>query len=375
MKSRDSLQYEVFDWLRFPLMVFVVFIHVNSFWGSVNYDAINYSHPSGVDLFNVIRISISHVLAHIAVPMFFFISGYLFFNKLGEWNHKVYLGKLKRRVKTLAIPFLLWNSIAILVALQDMIRHDGIVAAWNFLSSYDFWKLYWCSQSWNIDRLNWLGMAAPMTGPYLIPLWYLRDLMVVMVCSPLLWYLFKYTKIWGLLLLLLSYVSLIGIEIPGFTPTAFFFFGAGAYFNLNKIDVTQWTWKYRFVFYAIAVVLWAICTRYNSYLTPTGNLIYPFFVIFGSIAMFNLATALVKKRYLIPEILTKSSFFIYVSHMILIAERSSKLSRTLFYSDNFLMPIIGFFFSVFVTIAVCVLCYWLLKRFTPRLCSILTGLR
>ena len=96
--NQNELKYKVFDWLRFPLIVFVVYIH--SFGKPIDFYAIDFSNPMPMDYYNLFRISISHVLTHIAVPMFFFISGFLFFNKLQEWNRTVYFDKLKKRIKT-----------------------------------------------------------------------------------------------------------------------------------------------------------------------------------------------------------------------------------------------------------------------------------
>ena len=119
--NHDELKYKVFDWLRFPLIVFVVYIH--SFGKPIDFYAIDFSNLTSIDCYNLFRISISHVLTHIAVPMFFFISGFLFFNKLQEWNRTVYFGKLRKRIKTLLVPFIIWNTIKILLKVQSMIRH------------------------------------------------------------------------------------------------------------------------------------------------------------------------------------------------------------------------------------------------------------
>lgn len=76
------LQSQVIDWLRFPLIIGVVFIHS---FGNYPYDLqIMHSDPfSGVSIFNWIRICLSNVITHISVPAFYLISGYLFFYNLG----------------------------------------------------------------------------------------------------------------------------------------------------------------------------------------------------------------------------------------------------------------------------------------------------
>ena len=113
--------YKVFDLLRFPLIVGVVFIH--SFGNPFDYGALNFHHLSGMDCYNIIRVSISKVLTHVCVPTFYFISGYLFFKGLETWNVEKFMQKLKRRVKTLLVPFLIWNTISILNTLKGKLFH------------------------------------------------------------------------------------------------------------------------------------------------------------------------------------------------------------------------------------------------------------
>lgn len=372
MRSQE-LQYRVFDWLRFPLMVLVVLIHVNLYLEPINLGSVNLAGLTAMDVCNLFRASISHVLAHVAVPLFFFISGYLFFLKLRKWDWSLYAAKLKRRVKTLLVPYLIWNTIAILVYLLVELRLNSFSAIWDFIGQNGYWKLYWSSSVWNGARLNWFGQSVPMTGPFAVPLWFLRDLMVMMVFSPLLWCLFRYLKAWGLALIVLCHVSQVGI--PGFTTTTILFFGAGAYCSLNGIDTTQWTWKYRYLIYVAALVLWVVDTFYDGYLTPVGNRIFPFFEIVGSMAVFNLATALVRKGARVHRLLSSSAFFIYVSHIVLFLRVGSAVSHRVFTSGSALSLALSYLFTAFLTVAMCVACYWLLKKFTPRLCSLLTGQR
>ena len=70
---------EAIDFVRFPLAVMVVFIH--SFPDSPNLDftAIDYSSLSAFDTYNILRRFCSNIFPSIAVPSFFFISGYFFF--------------------------------------------------------------------------------------------------------------------------------------------------------------------------------------------------------------------------------------------------------------------------------------------------------
>jgi len=97
--------------LRFPLIIMVVAIHLISDkltlpqWGAPNW------------LYIYVSEFLSHSLPRIAVPMFFFISGYYAFYKKDWSQRSVWTVELKKRVKTLLIPYLLWNSIYLVILL------------------------------------------------------------------------------------------------------------------------------------------------------------------------------------------------------------------------------------------------------------------
>lgn len=50
--------------------------------------------------------------------MFFFISGYYAFYKKDWSQRSVWTVELKKRVKTLLVPYLLWNSLYIIILLS-----------------------------------------------------------------------------------------------------------------------------------------------------------------------------------------------------------------------------------------------------------------
>ena len=54
--NSEQLQYKVFDWLRFPLIVGVVFIHC--FGKPFDFSAIDFGNLSGEDYYNLFRVSI-----------------------------------------------------------------------------------------------------------------------------------------------------------------------------------------------------------------------------------------------------------------------------------------------------------------------------
>lgn len=367
-----DLQCKVFEWLRFPLIVGVVFIHC--FGEPFDFSSLDLLQPSGMDLYNLFRVSISKVLTHVCVPVFYLISGSLFFIGLEEWSNNVYLKKIKKRTKSLIVPFLLWNLIAILSPLVGTFRNGGFYGIQCFFEEKGYWHLFWDCEKWNFDRVNWIGESIISSSPYLVPLWFLRDLIVVSLCSPILFYLFKYFRSLGVFLLALCYISGVFLNIPGVSPTAFFFFGAGAFFRLNNVDVTNFSYRYRWVFYITAFVLWIICTLFNGHNTFEGNLVYPIYVITGSLALLNLTTTIVQNNIIrMPQICSKSSFFIYLIHTIWITRIVTLIAQKIFGVDNSLMLVVSYMFVPLTTIAICILLYSLLNKYVPMVCKILLG--
>ena len=99
------------SFLRFPLIVLVVFIHSYIMMPYHGSDVT----ASEVPIFYNIEFLLSEIIACIAVPLFFLISGFLFFYRLQGFNQAKYFEKIKKRFKTLFIPYLFWSVFAILI--------------------------------------------------------------------------------------------------------------------------------------------------------------------------------------------------------------------------------------------------------------------
>lgn len=374
MERSSDLQFRVFDWLRFPLIVGVVFIHC--FGKPFDYNALNFTHLTGMDCYNLFRVSISQVLTHVCVPIFYLISGYLFFIGLEKWNWETYVTKLKKRCRSLLIPFLIWNTICIMIAVLGVFRHEGFVGVQSFFADNGYLHLFWDCNHWNLDRTNWLGGANVASSPYLTPLWFLRDLMVVCVCTPLLHYFFRIVRGWSLLILAACYITGIFLPMPGFSIAAFFFFGSGGYFSMNKIDTTKITYKYRKIIYTVAALLWLVCTFFNGHNTIQGDIVYPFYVIIGSLATLNIATYIVSHDLLkIPQTFSKGSFFVYLLHNIMVISIVTRVARIVFGESSPVLMTVSYLVVPVVTTIICITVYYLLNKFIPKICAVLTGSR
>lgn len=367
-----ELQYKVFDWLRFPLIVGVVLIH--SYGKPFDFDALDFDCLSGIDYYNLFRVGISQVLAHVCVPTFYFISGFLFFIELETWDKIRWLNKIKRRFKTLLVPFFIWNTISIIIALIGLLRREGLFGAHSFFIDNGYWHLYWDCMKWNLDRTNWLGCANPSSSPYLVQFWFLRDLMVVVACSPLLYYIIRKTKGWMIFVLFVCYVSGVFFNIPGFSITAFFFFSLGAYMKIYSVNPTVLTYRYRYGIVITTIILWLACTLYNGHNTKEGDIIYPFYVVFCLFSLLNIVPFIIRNRLIaMPKLLSKSTFFIYCSHTIILLPLFNKMMSKILGEVNPIGMTVSYLMAPILTIISCILLYYLLNRYFPSICDILTG--
>lgn len=159
---------------------------------------------------------LSYGVSTIAVPIFFIISGYLFFFKF-ESTVKNWLEKYKRRFKSLVVPFILWcvGWMLILYVIQ--------------LTSFgkDFFKNMIVS-NFTLDELF------KYTFKYPIPfqLWYIYELMKIVVISPVIYYCIR-------IISKASCPTLILLWILGYMEYPIVFFGIGSYLAINEVQIDK----------------------------------------------------------------------------------------------------------------------------------------
>ena len=178
--------------LNFILSVLVIYIHGNNLY-NVGLDQATESLDWRVTQL------IGTGIGRVAVPFFFMISGYLFFRFDFKTNNVFYIikGKIQRRVKTLVVPYLLWNTIGFLFY-AIITRIPVILAMMN------------------------LGKPVPVTiqsifnGVFLHglyhPFWYLHDLIILVFLSPLIFLLVRYCKVCVCVIAILTVINCLNVQ-------------------------------------------------------------------------------------------------------------------------------------------------------------------
>lgn len=364
--SSENHQSKVVNAMRFPLITLVVLFHLYPPEEEIT---------SSFTSYNIISTFFSaHGIARLAVPTFFLISGYFFYYHLKEWNKSVYIIKLRKRINTLFIPYILWNGLPIL----GIITARWLTGMTNG-SSLSMIKEFGDSISW--ERAFW-DCGTIKGHPFDVPLWYIRDLMVCSICSPLIYYFIKRTGLLYILLIGCLYLTNTWLNIAGFDSRAWLFFSIGAYLSLNNINMVCMLHRYTIFIIPIAIALLVITTYYNNALTSIQPILNNLFLLFGVTSLIGGISYLVRKGLVrnVP-FLTKSVFFIYAFHMLPLPGISSitALCKNIIGRSIVETQVLTYFVQLvmcpIMVLCACLAIFYIMHRFTPKLLSVITGQR
>ena len=122
------------------LSVLVIFVHSTHF-SLASLQAVPHSSFFSTSFLIKIEFFFSEFLGQVAVPGFFFLSGFLFFRDLDDvksWGRK-----LKSRVFSYVLPYLLWNSGMTLLYLSFGKAEWSLKSLWEGIFLYRFNPVFW----------------------------------------------------------------------------------------------------------------------------------------------------------------------------------------------------------------------------------------
>lgn len=354
--KNTSVKSNIIECLRFFSVCTVVLLHSDGPPLDGNDDILCH-----FGIYNTIKILFSEGLCGIAVPILFIISGYLFFVGMEEWNMNTWVDKIKRRGKSLFVPYILWNVIAICFSLSMTLILKGGDAS-NIVSWYQ-----------NIGGIRAIWDCGTGGLPINFPLWYIRDLMVFVMLAPIIFLFVKRIGIVGLSILFLAYVFDYWIKIPGFSAKGLFYFALGAYFSINNIDFTAFYRNNIFVATIIACPFIIMMVLTYGCHDEIWGYAHRLFTLFGSASAIGIFAYLFERKHLkVRPLLSNSSFFVYAAHgTIVLPVISIILGKIL--PTNQISFIIQYFSAPAITIAILVFCYYCLHKWMPQTISVLTG--
>lgn len=286
-------------------------------------------------------------LTQIAVPYFFLVSGFFFFKRnyykgwnLQRFSSSAWCHMIMVKFRTLFIPFAIWNFVGLLTLVVTKQKYD--ISIWALLNS------------------DWYG-----------PLWYIRDLMLMMLLVPLYQWLFllmdklngKVRKLFrfalfGLILLMLIYLWK-PIDTTFLSTEGILFFYAGGL--LQRYDVLSQkiprglTWG--------LLVFW-ISWSFSIIHIKNCHFI---FIMVGIIIIWNLINQIpvrIKNKVLAYS---QYSFLIYVLHFYLIKAMKVTMGK-LFYGDEFI-SLLSYLTMPVICVCIIIIVGKCMQRFVPKFFS------
>lgn len=281
-----------------------------------------------------------------AVSTFFFLSAVLLMGSIGKYTWKQIM---LRKLKTIALPYLLW--IVVYTAAR-IIRGSLAAGAVVLPSPAEMW--------------SWI-----VTGPEYYIFWFLRALLGLTALYPLMVWAIR--KRWPALLMLVACPLMVlvpgeGVLIP-FESIIYwlppFLLGCWAGLELPRLEKTpvlKRRWMYVAVFLLFLLTGWLRRVNtffYYSFWTTSPLLFWPLADLFVNLPK--------------PPWWINATFFMYCCHMLL--ERYAVrlylflfgTGRKAFVLCHVLLPLI--------CAALVLLLAWLLRRLLPGVYSVITGLR
>lgn len=287
--------------VSFVMSIFVIYIHANN----LKY----YGIPAdGHTYANVIVNIFAEVIGGVAVPFFFMLSGYwLFrFDITDSSVTSVLLSKIKKKGKTLILPYLLWNAFG--MAFYMVITHIPFAASMM-----------------NNGKVIEITISNIVEGAFLhkyyFTFWYLQDLIILTALSPLLLIVLK-NRCVGIALMLVSFLTnAASIDLIIVRTSSWMFFMLGAYISIYARDYFEID-KSNAIVYLFGFTLVGIVRYYHI---PVAEQI-GFFV--SPILLWKGIDLLIPmKKLKKPKWFVSQSFFIYASHVIPVTVIGHLLSK------------------------------------------------
>lgn len=303
---------------------------------------------------------VSGALSRVAIPIFFVISGFFLFKK---FSYKSYFEILKKRFFTLFIPYLFWSALVVLI--------------FYTLQSFAFSKVFFTRIL--ISDLNYYELFRMIfLEPKNYPLWFLRDLIMLVVFSPVIFYLlkkYKYIYLIILVILWLFFYPKVNTSFSMYKPDVLLFFSIGAYLALFKEEALNFQISNTQLFFLflsyLTLLLWITALVLQEgilFLIPI--LLLKLSIIIGILTLwFFLDYIKLTKIYFI----TNFTFIIYVFHEPLLT-----IYKKIFFSifgNNSLVSLLAYIFVPVLTILTVTLFGYILKKYFFKISKVILGNR
>jgi surface polysaccharide O-acyltransferase-like enzyme len=357
----DGADHRRIDSVRVVLIAALVFLHYGAVYGTGQSPFRGYhGQPFPIASFVV---SFVLFLAFTAVPLLAAISGWLFFRGSSPTAPPPFLRLWRKRLVSLALPFLLWSSAAVVGAMALRLVNPAMFAGS-------------LGEPGSLDALRIANAVIGLTeAPLAVQFWFVRDLLLAIALSPLVWFCAARAPLLSLALLATAWLTdqTFGVFLRLDT---FAFFWLGATLAIHRVDVTPngrlaapLTAAFLLAVTARTLAPWATGVVESVWLDLGSSAMR----VLGVAAVWSLSDALARGPVgRLSAAWAPYAFFVYCAHYPLILYLKTALGR-LWGPQGDIALIAHYLATVALTFVIVAAMARLLGRVSPRALDVLSG--
>ena len=332
--------------VSFSMSILVIYIHSNN----LNYYGLE--DMTGNIAYTVIHL-FGETMGAVAVPFFFMMSGYwLFrFNVFSENSFGVLRNKLRKKVKSLLVPYLFWDTFG-MVFYMGITRIPLLAAQMN---------------NGEIIPVNAHNLINGIfLHEYYFTFWYCADLILLTALSPILLH-FLRNKIttgfmWGVFAVIYFFNVDLFIFSRSMSPIFFFTGGILATYYRERFEEKE----EHNVFFVTLLILFLFIQYFE--IPILNKAIY----LLSPIVLWRAIDALIPEHYLKdnPGWFTRQSFFIYAAHVIPVTIVGHLLAKI---GKGSTWAAISYLIAPWITLGLIYVVAQVLYRNVPRFYRVICG--
>lgn len=347
--AAEKSSFERLAAIRLPLIVLVICYHNESGGQFI-------ANLQGSPVLQYVVNLIANGLGGIRVPVFFLIAGYVFFRN-HEAGLRWFAEKIYSRVRSVLLPLILWSVFWLVVI--------ALAQELPFMAKFFGGKSPWSAPVAGFSALRiFQAVLGETPHLFLYHLWFLRDLFILVLLTPLIYQAIRWTQGWVSVFLLLAWGA--GLENGLVSRDALFFFFMGCQLSMTR----------RSIFLAdglgpAAILCWLGLRLLGGELSAAVDKVW---ILCGVLATLYLSGCLAAAPRLAAFLRRSSrySFFIFVAH----EPALTILRRTYFRLLEPGTPLeifTAYLLVVALTVAVLILVFCVAERLAPRVLQLVTG--
>ena len=297
--------------LRFLLMLFVMIKH-NAIVKDLFMHEMPFSEPTAVTF---IKEFFANGLGEIAGPVFFFFSGFLLAS-----SDDSYFATLKKRFRSIFVPYTIWTVlyfIGWLVLKHFHFMYGNPLADWREWGAYEY-------------LVRFAGYYHGYIFTFVGSFWFLRDLFIMVLLSPIIYFFVKKIPLITLVLSGCAYFMLPSLII--ILPISLFFFELGITCSVYKMDFFLLADKFRcFELLLVSVTSFLFFFKNLGYNQNGGihhSIFFFLFIFSGILGLLKFSNIIINNEcaFSLAKKLAPYTFFTYAIHSPILIEIIKKLT-------------------------------------------------